>query len=124
MRRDKISNEQIIKALIKHNGLVKYAASMLKIDRNTLATWIKDEPLLQEAQQEAREGFIDEMESQLAKNVRDGKEASVIFGLKTLGRNRGYVERIEYAEHIEQELFPDRDPNSLEPETDEEEYKE
>jgi hypothetical protein len=120
MKRDKISNDKIIKALHKHCGIVQSAATMLKIDRGTLAGWIKDDEELQKAQEAAREGLLDEMESKLLQNVRDGKEASIIFGLKTLGRNRGYVERIEYAEHIEQELFPDGNDN-LEPEPDEEE---
>lgn len=120
MKRDKISNEKIEKALNKHCGIVMGAASMLKINRVTLAEWIKEDPELQRMQENAREGLIDEVESQLLKNIKAGKEASIIFAAKTLGRTRGYVERIEYAEHVEQELFPDGDGSDLEPEIDEE----
>ena len=119
MKRDEFPNKLIIETLEKHDGLIKHTAKALKISRSTLNVWIygnkkavppipQDDELV-EAVYHARQGFIDDAESELAKNVRDGKETSIIFLLKTLGRERGYVERHEHAEFIEQPLFEDDD---------------
>jgi len=117
--RESYPNERIIKAIEDNDGLIKHAAKELQVTRRTLNNWIygnasKDPPMekdqeLIEAVQDAREGLIDDGESHLAKNVRDGKEASIFFLLKTLGKDRGYVERQEWAEHVEQPLFDDED---------------
>ena len=41
------------------------------------------------------ESNIDFAETVLLKNIREGKETSLIFFLKTKGRERGYIEKIE-----------------------------
>jgi len=111
-KREHFTLEQIELAFIQAKGIVSDAAKKLKIDgkpisRKTLHDWINQEPAIAEFQQNGREDLLDLAESKLITNIRKGKENSIIFALKTLGRNRGFVERIEYAEHQEQELFPD-----------------
>lgn len=39
------------------------------------------------------EGLIDFAESALIKNIKDGKETSLIFFLKCKGKDRGYIEK-------------------------------
>ena len=119
MTRDKISNEAIIKVLNKQGGLLKQSAKKIGIARSTLYLWIygrkskdeskvlePDEELIQ-AVKDAREDMIDYAEGALKKKIKEGDNTSIIFYLKTQGKDRGYVERQEYAEHKEQELFPE-----------------
>jgi len=122
MKRDDFPNETIITALNKNRGLLKNTAKSLKHDgksiaRSTLYVWIygndkaqppipPDDELVQ-AVINAREDAIDYVESQLFKNIKRREKTSIIFYLKTIGKDRGYVERQEWAEHKEQPLFDD-----------------
>lgn len=76
-------------------GNVAVAAANLGISREYLHREIKKKPELEESVYYGREARIDLFESALDKNVQAGKEASIIFGLKTLGKERGYIERQE-----------------------------
>lgn len=109
MQRDKISNEKIIAAFDKHEGVIKYAAAQLGITPKTLRIWVKEDKELQEAAQEARECLKDLIEGALVKKIRKGDTACIIFAAKTIAKDRGYVERQEFAEHIEQQMFADDD---------------
>ena len=119
MKRDEFSNQLIIDFIEANDGLIKQTAKAMDVSRSQLNVWIygnknaeppiKGDQELIDAVYQARQGLIDDGESQLAKNVRDGKEASVFFLLKTLGKERGYVERQENAVFIEQQLFGDDD---------------
>lgn len=95
MKRERYSDEKIIKAINVNGGIINGAAKSLKLDRGTLSDWIKSSPKLKEALEAAREIFIDECESTLFNNVKAGKEVSTIFALKTLGKKRGYIEQIQ-----------------------------
>lgn len=112
MKRDEISNEQIKEALDKSHGIALIAARRLGIHRNTLAYWIEEDEDLKKHYKAGKESLIDLAESKFVQNIKAGKEKSILFALSTLGKERGYVERHEYAEHIEQELFPDADHNA------------
>jgi hypothetical protein len=43
----------------------------------------------------AKERFLDFLESKLVEQINGGNTTSIIFALKTKGKNRGYVERQE-----------------------------
>lgn len=88
--------EIIAKALEQSGGLVSPAADALKIHRTTLHGWLRDDPELQKAKESARERVLDLAESKLIANIKEGKEASIFFTLKTLGKKRGFVERHEF----------------------------
>lgn len=47
--------------------------------------------------EEARESMIDNVESKLLSQINDGNITAIIFFLKTQGKSRGYVEKIEQA---------------------------
>lgn len=122
MKKGKISKKRVKEALDNNYGIITDAANSLGIHRNTLHNWINADPELLPHVAGGREELLDLAESQLVKNIKNGDVASILFTLKTIGRGRGYVERHEYAEHVEQELYPDQD--NLEPEPDEEEEQE
>lgn len=95
-KRDKISNERIIKAIRDSYGIITNASRRLKITRATLHNWINEDEELANAVKQARENDLkDLIEDALVKNIKKGKEASIIFASKTQLRNRGYQERIE-----------------------------
>jgi hypothetical protein len=60
--------------------------------RNTLMKWI-DEEDLKNAVIEGRNSRLDFAESKLDQNINNGDTTAIIFLLKTLGKDRGYVER-------------------------------
>jgi hypothetical protein len=60
--------------------------------RNTLMKWI-DEEYLKNAVIEGRNSRLDFAESKLDQNINNGDTTAIIFLLKTLGKDRGYVER-------------------------------
>lgn len=96
MKREQISNERIIKAIKESYGIITNTARRLKIARQTLHDWINEDEELKNAVKHARENDLkDLIEDALVKNIKKGKEASIIFASKTQLRNRGYQERIE-----------------------------
>lgn len=95
MKRERYSDEKIIKAINLNGGIINGAAKSLKLDRGTLSDWIKASKTLTAALEAARDILIDECESALFTNVKAGKEISVIFALKTIGRKRGYIEQLQ-----------------------------
>lgn len=58
-------------------------------------TWCKNDEHFRREVLRCREMRLDFAEAQLLKNIQAGKEASLIFFLKTQGKRRGYVERTE-----------------------------
>ena len=65
---------------------------------------MRDDPEYKKAVEDIAEQVIDFAESALYKNVRDGKEVSTLFYLKTKGRKRGYVERLDIDAKVDVEM--------------------
>lgn len=80
----------INKALKDHCGIITQTCRELNCTPATLYKWIKSSPKLEATVAEARGQFIDEAEHGLLKNIRAGKETSIIFTLKCLAKQRGY----------------------------------
>ncbi len=91
----RLKQKDIEKALRVAGGNVTGAADRLGVPRSTLYRRIKQSKRLQEVLEECREVLIDEAEAALTRRVRQGHMSAVTFVLKTLGKNRGYVERQE-----------------------------
>lgn len=62
----------------------------LNISRRTWAEWRKKYPDFNEACEDVEAGLIDFAESQLLKNIKDGKETSLIFFLKNKAPDRWF----------------------------------
>lgn len=107
MKRDGITNAQIINVLQKNCGLIAPTAKKLGIGRRTLYDWIDADNELKEEIKSCKEAQVDYSESKLFKQIKDGDTTAIIFHLKTMGKKRGYVERQEFSEHVEQPLFGD-----------------
>ena len=87
-------------AIKEANGFISHAASRLGTSRTTLHDMINKSPKLKEAVADAREAMRDFAENKLFQNIKDGKETSLIFYLKTQAKDRGYVERQEISAEL------------------------
>jgi hypothetical protein len=88
-----IPKKNILDALKLSGGLIRPAAEMLHCSRQTLYKRISKDQSLKDAVDDARESCLDLAEGQLLKNIKAGKEASLIFYLKTQGYKRGYTSK-------------------------------
>lgn len=88
--------EQVIDAIRNNNGLLAAAAQDLGVTRTTVYRYVNNYPTIKKALDEARDTVIDEAEGQLYKAVRRGNITAIMFLLKTVGKARGYVERLEH----------------------------
>lgn len=87
--------DAFISALNAHACNVTQAVESAGVGRSTVYEWKEKDPEFRKKWEEAEESMIDIVESQLLTNIREGKEASCIFFLKTRGKKRGYVEKQE-----------------------------
>ena len=92
---ERYTTEQVIRALEATNGLVTLAARQLGCAPNTIRNYANRYPTVAQSLQEQREKFLDTAELALMSAVQKQEGWAVCFMLKTIGRNRGYVERQE-----------------------------
>lgn len=83
---------QVVEALVAAKGFVSVAARSLGCSDGTVRNYIARYEACATAQQDARERMIDLAEAKLYQLVQEGNVAAVIFTLKTVGKNRGYIE--------------------------------
>lgn len=95
MRYDRKPKKVVIKALNDSFGNVSHAAKILGMSRSGLSKKISLDPSLQEIIDQFRETIVDKAESQLHLAVNKGAAWAVALTLRTIGRHRGYVERVE-----------------------------
>ena len=89
------TKEAMLAALEKTLGIVTSASVLAKIHRDTHYSWMKRDADYA-AKVEALEGVaVDFAESKLHLAIKSGNITAIIFYLKTKGRNRGYIERVE-----------------------------
>jgi hypothetical protein len=89
------SNEQIIAALKQVNGMIYLAARVLGCTPNVIYRRKRRIKGIQEAVDETRGELIDIAEQKLRAAVLDREPWAVAMVLKTIGKDRGYVERQE-----------------------------
>lgn len=91
----KVDAEKVLEVYKNNLGNVSATCEKCGISRRTFYNYIQKYPAFAEEVDFVNERNIDFAESMLLKNIREGKETSLIFYLKTKGKDRGYVERIE-----------------------------
>jgi len=94
-----IPTANVVVALVKFKGRITQAADYLKINYRTLVRIIEKRPEIMDAIEEARERKLDEAEEALDEMVSKGDQSrlgAVCFTLKCLGKDRGYVEKMEH----------------------------
>ena len=85
----------MLEALKQSLGIVTAAAEVVGIERSTHYDWLKVDEDYKAAVDSIQDITLDFAESQLHKQIKDGEVTSTIFYLRTKGKKRGYVERVE-----------------------------
>ena len=91
----KLTDKQLayIKNLILCNFVINRAANMTGISMNAYYDWKENYPHFAKAMEISRDRFVDAIEGKFAELIEEGNPQAVIFGLKTIGRDRGYAEK-------------------------------
>lgn len=87
--------EAVLEALERTAGNIKMACMQVKIARSRFYEWLKEDEYFKERYEEVMEGLIDYAESKLMQAISNNNITAIIFFLKTKGKHRGYVERVE-----------------------------
>lgn len=93
--RVRVRKADVEAALRRANGLIGPAAADLGVTRQTVYNAMKRWPALDDARRDARANVVDVAESALYRKAAAGEPWAVQFALRTLGRDRGYGDRLE-----------------------------
>lgn len=85
----------VLSAYDKSLGNVSETCKSVGISRETFYRWQREDNDFRSKVEETNEANIDFAEATLLRNIREGKETSLIFYLKTKGKKRGYIESVE-----------------------------
>jgi hypothetical protein len=85
----------VLEALEKSLGVVTEALKSCNLSRTQFYKWMKDDSEFKENVEYLKNVAIDFAESQLYGLIAEKNPTAVIFYLKTKGKDRGYVERVE-----------------------------
>jgi hypothetical protein len=96
LKYENLSKEQnrFLEALKLSLGNVTGACAKVKVSRQTYYNWMKN-PEFADAVEEVNESNLDYAESKLLSLIRNENPTAIIFYLKTKGKKRGYIERME-----------------------------
>lgn len=90
------TTDEIVNALMAKGGIISNAAKSIGCGRDVIYKR-KHEPEIAEAIERGRYFLVDDAEIALIDRVQAEDTTAIIFTLKTLGKSRGYVERVEHA---------------------------
>tara|TARA_R110000796_G_scaffold5192_1_gene19760 strand:- start:2233 stop:2577 length:345 start_codon:yes stop_codon:yes gene_type:complete len=85
----------IIEALEQSLGVVTTACKKVGVGRTTFYGWIDSDAKFKDAVNEIQDVALDFAESQLFKQIKENNTTATIFYLKTKGKKRGYLERLD-----------------------------
>lgn len=90
--RRQLSDEAIIEAVWDCYGNVTDAALAVGMDRAALSRRINKSDLLKEARKHGTSRMVDQARNALQKKIKGGCTSSIIFALKTQGKDDGWQE--------------------------------
>jgi hypothetical protein len=121
MNKTEQHKKAILEALEKNLGIVTTACRQVGIGRTTFYDWLKDDEEFKKKVDEINNVALDFTESKLFKLIEGENPTAIIFYLKTKGKKRGYVERIEQDMNFqERPIFKEIDLNVPEDDSTEE----
>ena len=89
------TTEQMIRAIRDTKGMTSFAAKRLNCSAETVRNYCRRYPTVAQAMREEREAMLDVAELSLFTAIQEREAWAVCFFLKTIGRERGYIERHE-----------------------------
>ena len=111
-----VTKQDLLAALIDSRGIVTTACRQIGIERRTHYNWLRDDEDYATAVADIQDQALDFVEGQLLRKVQDMDTTAIIFYLKTKGKARGYVERVQTQEVktepfvVEREVVTTADP--------------
>lgn len=93
---------QIVKALNETRGMIYLAAERLGCDANTIYSYAKRYASVKEAITRHRGKTTDIAELKLYQAINDGSLPAIMFYLRTQGRDRGYIEKMDVSILVQQ----------------------
>jgi hypothetical protein len=93
--KQRYSAEQVCAALVQTKGLLYLAAKHLECSYQTVCNYVQRYPTVKATLEAQRGEMVDTAESMLYQSILKGEAWGITLCLKTLGRDRGYVERTE-----------------------------
>lgn len=101
MGKQRYTAGEVSAALRASKGMVSIAAQRLGCDQDTVLNYCKRYPTVEAVKREARNEVLDEAELRLWQAIRRDEPWAIAFCLKTIGRSRGYAERLDVHLQIE-----------------------
>lgn len=98
---EKFTCARVIEALRETHGIQCRAAEKLGCHRNTVARYIRDHPTVAAAYASERETLVDLAEEGIYDKVVEKDAWALQFVARTLGKDRGYVEKQEIAQTVD-----------------------
>lgn len=95
MAKQRFTPKQVADTLTETRGMVFLAAKKLGCSDDTIYNYAKRYKAVGDALRQQRGQFVDMAELKLWNAVNEGEAWAVQFALRTLGKERGYVERSE-----------------------------
>ena len=102
MNKPKYTVAQMCDALTQTRGMVYLAAKRLGCNVNTVLRYCERYPTVEAVKQAARGEILDECELRLWRAIQRDEAWAITFYLKTVGRSRGYGERLDLHLTIQQ----------------------
>ena len=84
-------------ALKEAVGNVSVACEKVGVSRQTYYNWCEDFSEFAMEVQNVKESWIDFTETKLKQQIRDGNTVAILFYLKCQAKERGYIDRVEFA---------------------------
>lgn len=95
----------LLVAMEKSLGIVTMACKNVGIGRTTFYNYMNNDEDFKNKIEELSDVALDFVESQLHVQIKGGNTSATIFYLKTKGKKRGYIERVEHK--VETGIFLD-----------------
>ena len=95
MKTARYTPDEVIRAIRETRGTLYLAARNLGCHPNTIRNYLRRYAAVRDAMETERGEAVDAAELALRQAVLQGKPWAIQFTLRTLGRDRGYIERHE-----------------------------
>jgi hypothetical protein len=103
---EQLKKENLLKALEKSLGIVSTACVSIGISRTTYYKYYNEDKEFKQSVDSIGDIALDCAESQLFELIKEKNVTAIIFYLKTKGKKRGYVEKLQAGDQ--------KQPNAIE----------
>lgn len=112
------NKKEFLEILQKKAGNISSTCNSLNMARSTFYDWCTKDKEFNKGVEDVKESLLDLAESKLMKLINDENVTALIFFLKTQGKKRGYIERVESDVNIKSIPIINVDPLAEEDEDD------